>query len=273
MNFTIIGASGFIGRAMTLWLCEQGHSVFTPGRGDEMLFTRPLGHLIYAAGVTADFRSRPFDTLRAHTTLVADILERASFDSLLYLSSARIYRHSEHTAEDAPVLLRSSDPEDLYDLTKMTAESMCATSRRDNARIARLTNVVGSDFGSDNFLYSLIREACDRGTISLRTALASEKDYVMIKDVVRLLTEITISGREMCYNVAAGRNLRHSDLTDAIASATGAAVTVSPEAVLISMPVVSIRRVREEFGFLPSDVLPHISELIGEYRSHRYVKG
>lgn len=151
MNFTVIGATGFIGRAMVSWLSEQGHAVLAPGRGDELLFSRPLGHVIYAAGVTADFRSRPFDTLRAHTTLLADILERASFDSLLYLSSARMYRHSEHTGEDAAVLLRSSDPEDFYDLTKMTAESLCLASRRANTRIARLTNVVGLTSGRTIF--------------------------------------------------------------------------------------------------------------------------
>ena len=95
----VTGASGFIGGALAAKLRAGGHDVYAPARGEAELFERELGHVVYAAGVTADFRSRPFDTLRANTTVFADLLERGRFDSLLYLSSARIYRHAQHTRE------------------------------------------------------------------------------------------------------------------------------------------------------------------------------
>ncbi len=153
-----------------------------------------------------------FDTLRANTSLLADLLEKADFDALVYLSSARIYRHAEHTGEEAAIFVRPGDPEDLYDLTKLAGEALCNASNRSNVRVVRLTNVVGPDFTSKNFLIDLIRNACDDGEVNLHTAPQSEKDYVRLEDVLDLMPQIVISGRHTCYNFGSGRNLSHSEL-------------------------------------------------------------
>ena len=90
MRFTVIGASGFIGAALAARLEASGEDVFCPARDSTELFAQPLGHVIYAAGVTADFRERPFDTLRAHAGLIADVLEKADFDAIVARSGARL---------------------------------------------------------------------------------------------------------------------------------------------------------------------------------------
>lgn len=266
MNFTLIGASGFIGGALAGHLRDQGHEVFAPVRGALDLYNRPLGHVIYAAGVTADFRSRPFDTLRAHTTLLAELLERADFSSLLYLSSARVYRHAEHGGEAAAICLRSEDPEDLYDLTKLTGEALCHASGHAHVRVARLTNVVGPDFQSQNFLFDLIRAACDTGRIELRSAPNSTKDYVLLGDVLAMLPRIAVAGQQACYNLGGGRNLRHAEVLEQISSVTDAQWTVQPGAPLIETPGVNISRLQEEFGYEPAPVLSRIPDLVCEYR-------
>jgi len=266
MKFTLVGASGFIGGALAARLRAHGHEVFAPRRGSRGLLDRALGHLIYAAGVTGDFRTRPFDTLRAHTTLLAELLENSDFSSLLYLSSARIYRHAEHGGEDAAIFLHSEDPEDLYDLTKMTGEALCHASNRTRVRVVRLTNVVGADFHSRNFLFDLIRAACDTGRIELRSDPDSAKDYVLLDDVLEMLPRIALEGREVCYNLGGGRNLRHADLLAPILDITGARLNVREGAPRIAAPVVDIGRVRDEFSFLPAQVLPRIPELVRQYR-------
>lgn len=272
MNFTVIGASGFIGSALVAHLSASGHTVFSPVRDAPELFTRSLGHVIYSAGVTADFRRRPFDTLRAHVSLLAELLEKATFDSLLYLSSVRIYRHAEHTGEEAAIFLRSHDPEDYYDLTKLSGEALCFASMRQKVRIARLSNVVGSDFRSSNFLFELIRAACDSGHVELRSALDSEKDYVLVEDVVRILPQIALHGQEQSYNLAAGLNLQHAAIVNVIKEVTGASFSVAPGALKHMVPQIDIRRLKSEFGFLAEKVLPRIPELISEYRKYRDVK-
>ena len=266
--FTVIGASGFIGSALVQRLLTDGHAVLQPQRDTDDLFNRPLGHVVYAAGVTADFRERPFDTLRANTGLLADVLERAEFDSLLYLSSARVYRHAASTLEDAAIALQPHDPEDLYDLTKLAAEALCHASRRQPVHVVRLSNVVGADFGSKNFLTELIRSACDSGHIALRSALHSEKDYVLLADVIDLLPRIALGGRQRCYNLGAGRNLTHAEVVQTIVACTGARLSTLPEAAAVVSPALDITLLQSEFGFAPRNVLDSIPHLVADYQKH-----
>lgn len=266
MSFTVIGGKGFVGGAVVARLRADGHDVFVPERGDPLLLQRPLGHVIYAAGVTADFRSRPFDTMRAHVGLLAEVLEHAHFDSLLYLSSARVYRHAENAQEETPIALHSEDPEDFYDLTKLSGEALCHASGRRNVRVARLANVIGRDFRSANFVFDLIRSACRDGSIELRSAPDSEKDYVMVDDVADVLPKIALSGQHRCYNIAAGFNTQHVRIVGAIAATTGATCTVIPGAPRIASPPIDIRRLQTEFGFAPQEVLSEIPTLVNEYR-------
>jgi nucleoside-diphosphate-sugar epimerase len=273
MKFTIIGGSGFIGTALVSRLSAEGYNVFLPKRGDNRLYQGDLGHVIYAAGVTADFRTRPFDTMRAHVHFLANVLERASFKSLLYLSSARIYRHVDEAQEEIAVPLRSEDQEDYYDLTKLAGEALCHASGRDNVRVARLSNVIGLDFLSDNFISTLIRSALNRGSIELRSSLDSEKDYVMIDDVVDVLPLIAMQGRHRCYNVAGGINVTHARIVASIAKATGAGYSVALGAPRILSPPINIRRVQAEFGFAPHEFLSKIPLIVSEFRKRSHAEG
>lgn len=264
--FTVVGAGGFIGAAVSARLQANGTRVLRPRRDATLLFERPLGHVIYAAGVTADFRQRPFATLRANAGLLADLLERADFDSLVYLSSARIYRHAEHTREDGSIALNPSDPEDLYDFTKLTAEALCRASGRSGVRVVRLSNVVGPDFRSRNFLFDLIRSACETGRIELRTALQSQKDYILLDDVVALLPRIAVAGTQACYNMGSGRNLSHAEVVAPIVARTGATLSVADGAPLVVSPPLDVSRLRAEFAFEARSVLDYLPGLVDLHR-------
>jgi len=265
MRFTVVGATGFIGGALVVKLRALGFEVLTPPREADRLPLVP-GHVIYAAGVTADFRQRPFDTLSANTTYAARILGQSDFDSFLYLSSTRIYRHAERGIESAAIPVHSDDPEQLYDLTKLTSEAICHASGRHGVRIVRLSNVVGDDFRSQNFVSELIRSACDNGRIELRSSLDSSKDYIRLEDVVDLLPKIVLSGQHSCYNVASGRNISHRELLEPIVAASGATLIVCEGAPRTISPVIDIDRLRVEFAFEPTPVLPTVAVLVNEYR-------
>jgi len=265
MRFTVIGARGFIGGALVAKMRAMGFDVLTPPREIDELPLK-LGHVIYAAGVTADFRMRPFDTLNANTTFAAKILSRADFESFLYLSSTRIYRDAENAEESAAIPVHSDDPDQLYDLTKLTGEAICYASGRSGVRIARLSNVLGNDFLSQNFVFDLIRSACDSGRIELRTSLDSSKDYICLEDVVDILPRIARFGKSTCYNVASGRNTSHKDLLTPILAASGASLTVHDGAPVVTSPPINIDRLKSEFAFEPTSVLPTLAALVTEYR-------
>jgi nucleoside-diphosphate-sugar epimerase len=265
MNFTVFGARGFVGRHLSDYLRRQGHSVFEPARDGEEWATRPLGHAIYCIGLTADFRTRPFATVDAHVSLLNNVLERAQFDSLLYLSSTRVYSESSAGKEDEPVSVLSLNSSDLYNLTKLTGESICFSCGRDNVRAARLSNVVGEDTGSSNFLYDIAREAL-AGEIKLQTALASSKDYIGIDDVVEMLPLITQNGKEKLYNLASGIKVSHGELANRLQQITGCEITVMDGAKTITFADVNIHRLASEFGFTPRPILGYLPDIIEQLK-------
>nr|WP_234819726.1 MULTISPECIES: SDR family oxidoreductase [Sinorhizobium] len=263
MMFTVLGGSGFIGRNLVRRLRALGHVVDVPARADLPLAGRDLGHVIYAIGLTADFRTRPFDTIEAHVSLAADVLRHNAFSSFLYLSSTRVYANGQDTRETAHLSASPLNPSDLYNLSKLTGEAICLASGRENVRVARLSNVVGPEEAqADTFLGALCREA-KAGHIQLQTALDSAKDYIWIDDAVDLLLRIAEQGRHTVYNAASGGQTSHADWCAAIQSRTGCTVAVNDEAPTVSLAPISNERVKEEFAFAATPVLERISEILG----------
>jgi nucleoside-diphosphate-sugar epimerase len=262
MKFTVLGAGGFIGSHLVTYLQQQGHECFTPGRGDPHINSEDLGHVIYCIGLTADFRTRPFDTVRAHVSVLADVLEKSKFDSLLYLSSTRIYGNSKVANEQAMLQADPQNLSDLYNLSKMMGESLCFACGKPGIRVVRLSNVVGDDFESENFLNTVIRDAVEKKHVVINTSPDSQKDYVYIGDVVAMLVKIAISGKQPLYNLAGGTNVSNRELLDDIASITGCTVEFSGNAPEIVFPPISIEQTVNEFGFVPKQLKVSLNDIV-----------
>ena len=265
-RFTIIGGKGLIGRNLVAHLSELGHSCWAPERGEPRIFDEPLGHVVYAAGVTGDFRLRTFDTVRAHVCDLLELLERARFDSLLYLSTTRVYGLAAAGDEDAALPVSPLEPGDVYTISKLMGESICLAGGMADLTAVRLSNVYGGDFSSPNFLDSIVRDAVDRGCIVLRSHPASAKDYVSIDEVVDLLTKITLFGRRHIYNLASGVNVTNQSLVERLREITGCAVEIQSSEDPVVYPNISINRICAEFGFAPSSVIDALDGLVETYR-------
>jgi nucleoside-diphosphate-sugar epimerase len=240
----------------------QGHECFVPEKEFSFSTERNLHHIIYCVGITADFRSHPFETIEAHVCKLHAILQLAQFDSLLYLSSTRIYKRSKQTGEDAEIPVNPGDADDLYNLSKLTGESICNTLRGRTAKAVRLSNVVGNDFSSENFLNTIIKEALDKKKIVLQSDPSSDKDYIHVEDVVRLLPQILLNGKFNCYNLASGFNITHLQLAKKIQEHTGCEIEVRQGATKISFPEIETQRLQNEFPFQPKNILNEIQTII-----------
>lgn len=266
MRFTILGASGFIGSRLVAHLSASGIEVFAPRRDDPDLWRRDLGHVIYCIGRTADFRGHPLETTEAHVCVLRRVLESARFESLLYLSSTRVYQGAAEAREDAPLTIDPGSPDALYNASKMMGESLCLSAERPGTRVARLSNVYGPDLESRNFLSAVVREALAAGEVVVREAPTSAKDYVAVEDVVPALVRVAREGSERIYNVASGRNVTHGELLDELRRLTGCRVAFAADAPERVFPIVPIERMRAEFGFAPDHVMDRLDALVGDYR-------
>jgi nucleoside-diphosphate-sugar epimerase len=266
MRFTVVGGAGFIGSHLIQHFAQHGIECFCPERGKNSIFERPLGNVIYSAGVTADSRQRPLDAIRAHVCYLVDLLQRADFDSFLYLSGTRVYVGSQTAVEEQDLVANPHRLDDIYNLSKLTGEAACLADPRAQVRVARLSNVYGANWVSQNFLDSIIKDALLTGKVALRTALDSAKDYISVQDVVRLLPRIAAGGRRRVYNVASGRNVTNGELVDSLHKLTGCQVEVVTEAPRYIFPPISIGRIRDEFEFTAASVRGDLPKLVAEYR-------
>lgn len=263
MTFTILGGQGFIGSHMADHWRAMGHECRVPERDDPL--EGDLGHVIYGIGITADFRRRPLDTLEAHVCRLLPLLRQGRFDSLLYLSSTRIFSGAASGGHRFRV--DPEDPSDLYNLSKLTGEAACLAMNRPTVRIARLSNVVGLKIGSDDFLASLIHDALTRGHIHLRSDPASAKDYVAIRDVVRMAGEIALNGRERIYNLGSGEKTSHATIVAELVRLTGCGVTMVENAPRLDFSPIDIQPLREEFGYRPTPLTDLLAPLVTAYRT------
>jgi nucleoside-diphosphate-sugar epimerase len=266
MNFTILGASGFIGSHLAVFLKSQGHYVNTPERNAQIDEGENLGHIIYAIGLTADFRQKPLETVEAHVCKLVAFLKKAKFESFLYLSSTRIYSGAEEGCEGVKIKVDPSDFSDLYNISKIMGESTCLAVNNPKVRIARLANVIGNDFDSDNFIFSLVKEATEHGKIKLMSHPLSQKDYISIRDVVSLIPQIAERGKDRIYNVASGLNITNGELLNTIKECINCRVEISENSPKYVFPAISIERIRSEFSFKPVHILEEIKPLIKNYQ-------
>lgn len=265
-EYTILGASGFIGTHLVKKFQQNYIEPYCPAR-NESLLEKNLGHVIYCIGLTADFRTRPFDTIEAHVCKLKKILQDCEFESLVYLSSTRVYhnRHELSNEEDF-IITHPNDFNDLYNISKIMGEAICNASPK-KTYILRLSNVYGNDLYSENFLTSLIKDALSKNKIVLRTTMDSEKDYISVNDVTEMIFKIIQGGHHTTYNIASGRNTTNSEIIEKLQEITQCEVKVAPDAKKISFPKINIRRISDEFSFQPTKLMEDLQYILSDFKA------
>lgn len=260
---SLIGGKGFIGKHLQLKLLDSGWTCYVPERDDPNLFKTDLGHVFYCAGLTADFRQRPYATVEAHVEGLAKILQHCTFTSLTYLSSTRVYFGAESTDESAELKVRSHEPGDLYNLSKLMGESLCLNSARP-VRVVRLSNVFGPDMPAQNFLSEILSVAAREKKMMFRSAPQSQKDYISIEDVVHFLPLIAIQGETGIYNLARGRNVKHLEIAS-ILKRLGVRCDFEGNAPSLQFPVIDTSKLQQYFGMAQHDLAIELPALFKTY--------
>jgi nucleoside-diphosphate-sugar epimerase len=270
---TILGAKGYIGGELARHLHASAWDVCTPDRLDYGWLSgrSQLGHVVYAIGLTADFRSRPFDTVVAHVELLRQTLQNAQYQSLTMLSSTRVYGTQADTREDAALTVQAQQPGDLYNLSKLMGESLClhaasaGLSAGAPVRVLRLSNVVGQRPDRDLFIDQLIDEGLRTGKVCLQSALDSSKDYVHISDVLAAITTLLGTAHAGVFNIAGGVAVTHAQVTQALTQCFGWPINVAAGAPRQALPAIDITRAVHAFGYAPKPFASYFAQHLNHY--------
>lgn len=216
--FTVLGGSGLVGRRLVRELTRRCADFWVPARQEQMIFRQPLGVVFYCIGLTADYAQRPFDTVEAHVSYLASLLERAQFDHIVYLSSTRLYDGLSviEARGDTPLCLSPNNPRHLYDLSKALGENLCLTTAPTRSSIARLSCVYDAAPNSPGFLSELLQRLRHQRIITLNSAPGYCRDYITLDDTVDSL--IAMGEQRVCdiFNVASGGNTFNQDIADVL---------------------------------------------------------
>lgn len=261
-RITVFGGHGFIGQAVAREAQERGHDVVCPPRGCNAAPSGGYGTLIWCIGLTADFRTRPFDTATAHVGLLAEILARRTHDRVVFLSSTRVYSTGPNTSEDAALSVRPADPSDLYNATKLAGEALVLTAEGEDGVVVRLSNIVGpQEAGRATFLGAITQQAKD-GEIRLESALDTAKDYLWIDDAAGTILDIAERGTARIYNVARGSQTTHRDWVDALARHTRCDIRIAPRAPNMSFAAIDTDRIFAEFDHKPVNPIDQMVQIL-----------
>lgn len=252
-SWTVIGAGGFIGGRLAQALRDRGEAVYAPARGEGGLFDRDLGRVFYCAGLTGDFAVRPFDTVEAHVTLLAQVLSKARFDRLIYLSSTRLYDSLGAAGghEDDVLAFDPAAPRNVYDLSKALGENLTLARSDGRGAVARLSNVFDLAEGASGFLPELLQKARRARVLTLDSVPGAVRDYIHAGDVISALLAMGEAGTTGVINVASGQNVSNADLARVFAEA-GWTLNLAPDRPMPPAPRCATDRLRA-LGVSPRD--------------------
>jgi nucleoside-diphosphate-sugar epimerase len=115
------------------------------------------------------------------------------------------------------------------------------------------------------FIGSILSDIMDKQKVFIQETPQSSKDYISVYDVVRIIHDVALHGRERLYNVASGRNTTHGELAQCIKD-MGIDVDFASPAPLKKFPSIDIGKIRSEFGFVQSSIVHDFSNLLSEHR-------
>ncbi len=277
MKVLVTGATGLIGRALTLELLTAGHEVVglacrprpeadlpaeiifadvtDPHLGKRLPQVDAVVHLAGLADAGASWRDpAAYLAVNAGGTLNLLFFAREAGARFVFASSQRVYRPGRRLAETAPI-----EPRDPYGYAKWVGEVWCQMFGRlyeVPVRVVRFFSVYGPGqawTSGQSGVLTIFLERALRGE-PLEVRAPSRRDFTFVADAaagLRLALERPEAPGRV-YNIATGRGTTLLAAARLIKRVTGSA---SPVVARLAEPeesfVADIGRARRELGYEP----------------------
>lgn len=194
----------------------------------ELLKNLKFQYLIHSATYAQPkkFLAYPKETVNLNIDVLFDLLEQAEKNQavFLYLSSAEIYGEVDKTHiptnETYFGNLNTLSDRAIYAESKRLAETICYFfSKKIKIKIARALIAYGPGVKYDDkrVIPEFIKKAQLEKEITMMDKGLSERTFCFITDMIEMLLNITLGGKEIVYNVCGKDTITIKDLAKLIA--------------------------------------------------------
>ena len=223
----LLGAGGFIGKAVLAKLHGLGIPVLAPRSGELNLtepaaaerlagLLRPTDAVVMLSALTPD-KGRDVATLMKNLTMMQSVcaaLEKMGCAHLVYFSSDAVYNLAvSRVTEDTP-----ASPQDLYGAMHYTREIMARGLAKIPVLVLRPTLIFGLDDTHNSYGPNRFRRAAQKeGKVTLFGGGEETRDHIHVDDVAELTVRCLRHASTGTLNVATGRSVSFHELAELVA--------------------------------------------------------
>jgi nucleoside-diphosphate-sugar epimerase len=224
----VLGAGGFIGRAVrarladagieTLGLSSADIDLTTPGAGTALADRLEKDDALLLLSALTPDKGRGPDTLQKNIAMGAAVMEaigKREPAHVVYLSSDAVYPFAQGLVnEETPAV-----PADLYGAMHVTREIMMLESGAPAVAVLRPTMVFGRGDPHNSYGPNRLRRmARDKGRITLFGNGEETRDHIYIDDVALLCVETLMRRSRGVLNLATGDSISYMELAQKVAA-------------------------------------------------------
>ena len=268
-SFTIFG-QGFVGLNVTNYLRKKKCNIFLPKR-EKYIFKKNLSNIIYCIG-NDNWLNDPKGSFDANVGLVPKIIFNNQFESFTLISSTRVYLASSttNTNESSYIKLNPNYKDFFYNSLKLSAESLCLSLKNKKIKVVRMSNLFGNNFTNQIYLLpNLIRNSITKKQIDISVNKKSSKDFLHVNEAIELMLKIIKKGKHRLYNVASGKNIKLSTISEKIKKITDCKINYKNQNKLVNEPKININRIKREFNFKPKlNLINSLEQIIMNYKNY-----
>ncbi len=247
MRVTVLGASGFLGRAICKELVDNGiytiavsRQPLAPRYGNKQITVSTYGDIpkelvgttcihLATPGTLYGLNADQAQAVRRQSTDLLRYLVDFGFSKIVFASSAAVY------GDELGRPAAESDPTktlDAYAELKKDCENLLQHNRD---IVARIANVFGSGMSELNVLSDLLKQIPTRGehkTVYELRSLSPVRDYIAVEDVARAFSRMVSTDKPGTYNLGSGIPRTVGEVATLLLNAAGvrdATITASRE--------------------------------------------
>ncbi|MEY8216219.1 MAG: NAD(P)-dependent oxidoreductase [Colwellia sp.] len=264
----LTGASGFVGRALTLYLKYQGVNVIPVSRQRRIdlyhvdnYLDCPEGDVLIHLAEEPDRSkvNRIGEKYQKESLELTTVLSKRFNGQVIYASSAVVYgdRNPFLNTENSPV-----EGVDLYSVVKLKNEQVVLAN---GGTVARISNLYGSGMSKNNVMSDILLQIPGAGIIKVRDS-RPVRDFLFIDDLLTALSLMIIKSHNGILNVGSAEPvsiLKLAELILEVANQKDRKVMSTQSRVGDSINTLDISKTSKVLGWRPSSTLKqHVSKLV-----------